>query len=44
MYISDFQVVCSSDSVVGQLDSSCDDLCGPFLHGVEVLKAQFLLK
>ena len=23
-------------SVVGQLDGSCDDLCGPFLHGVDV--------
>jgi hypothetical protein len=31
-------------SVVGQLDRSCDDLCGPFPHGVVVLKAQFLLK
>ena len=34
---------CIVTSVVGQLEHSCDDLWGPFLHGVEVLKAQFLL-
>jgi len=33
---------CVVTSVVGQLEHSCDDLWGPFLHGVEVLKAQFL--
>jgi hypothetical protein len=32
--------------LVSQFDGFCDDLCGPFHHGVdvEVLKAYFLLK
>jgi hypothetical protein len=44
-FISRLSVVVLT-SVVGQLDSSCDDLWGPFHHGIDVkvLKAQFVLK
>jgi hypothetical protein len=38
--ISRLSVVVVVTSVVGHLDSSCDYLCGPFLHGVDVGSAE----